>query len=304
MPLPSVAIVLVNWNGYDDTKKCLESLKLVSYSNFKVILVDNASNDGSGERLAGAFPEVVYIQNSENLGFTGGNNAGIEAALQEKFDYIMLLNNDTTVEPDFLRVLVDTIDNNRNVGAIQPKILYMASRDIIWNAGGIFRKVVGETKTIGANDKDTGQYDQPKEIDWITGCCFMVKTSIVKSIGALNPKFFIYYEDVDWSLRIRELGYVLNYEPQSVIYHEAGMSNKKKIKGREGFVNPIVHYLNSRNSIWFLKRYTPWYFFFTVFAFQFIKFAAYLSYFVLRGRFIKARYFIRGIKEGLIKSAY
>lgn len=302
MHAPSVAIILVNWNGYEHSSQCLKSLRKVDYSNFKVVLVDNASQDGSGQRLAKEFEEVAFIQNAENLGFTGGNNAGIEYAVAHKFDYTMLLNNDTVVEPDFLKILVDRIESNTKVAAIQPKILYLTKREKIWNAGGRYLQISGSPLTIGENKVDSGQYDAARETDWITGCCFMVRTSVIREVGMLTTKFFIYYEDVDWSLRIREYGYSLFFEPKAVIYHEAGMSNKKRVKGKEGYVNPIVHYLDARNHIWFMKRYTPWYFSATAFLFQAAKFAGYLGYFIVRRRFNKAKFFLRGVKEGLLET--
>ncbi|MEY3643864.1 MAG: hypothetical protein RLZZ207_558, partial [Bacteroidota bacterium] len=119
---PKVAIIIVNWNGYALTKACLESLKELQYSNFKLILVDNGSVDGSGEKLKSEFPEIELLTSPDNIGFTGGNNLGIQWALDHSFDQVLLLNNDTLVEPDFLDPLVSFLEQNPDYGAVQPKI--------------------------------------------------------------------------------------------------------------------------------------------------------------------------------------
>jgi GT2 family glycosyltransferase len=304
MHSPSVAIIVVNWNGYEFTKACMVSLSKVLYPNFKVILVDNASTDVQDKNLKDNFKEVIYLQNTENLGFTGGNNRGIKYAIENNFEYIMLLNNDTEVEADFLDMLIDKISILPQVGAIQPKMLFMHDKSRIWNAGGIYFSLLGWPKTIGENVKDKARYNKPKEVDWITGCCFLVKASVVKRVGMLNERYFIYFEDVDWSFRIKSSGYKLYYEPAAVIYHHAGMSNKRKSKGKEGYLSPFVHYLNIRNNIWLLKQHVPPYLYFSVFIFHFIKFFTYLAYFATRGRFTKLRFGFRGLKDGLLKKAH
>jgi len=296
---PFVAIIIVNWNSYPHTSGCLNSLRKVSYANFKTIVVDNGSMDGSDHILEKEYPEVILLRNSENKGFTGGNNRGIEYALDQKYDYLMLLNNDTEVEPDFLDELVKVIEADHRIGAVQPKFFFLNNKEKIWNAGGTIIKSLGLIRTVGENRTAKEKYNQPKNTEWITGCCFMVRADIVKKIGGLNDRFFIYYEDVEWSLRIQSLGYRLVYCPQSVVYHEAGMSNKKKVKGKEGYLNPIVHFLATRNNILMLRKYTPWYYAGPVIAFQSIKYTGILSYFLVRKRFEKIRYVCNGLKEGI-----
>src|SRR5690606_12850077 len=145
--------------------------------------------------------------NAENLGFTGGNNTGINYAVERGFKYLMLLNNDTEVEPDFLQLMIERLEKDPAIGAIQPKFFYLNDKQKIWNAGGTYFRSIGLTHTIGNNDSNKPAYDQYKEIDWITGCCFLVRTEIIQKIGGLADKLFIYYEDVDWSYRIKALGY-------------------------------------------------------------------------------------------------
>lgn len=299
MEEPSVAIILVNWNGYTHTKNCLRSLRKITYRNYKAIVVDNGSSDGSDDLLEKEFEEIKLIRSAENLGFTGGNNIGIQYASENGYAYLMLLNNDTEVEPDFLTFLIERMEADDKVGAIQPKFYFLLNKDVIWNAGGIFYPFIGLTYTVGSGKENKRAYDQYREIDWITGCGFLVRADIVRKIGGLSDKFFAYYEDVDWSFRIRELGYRLFIEPKSIVYHEAGASHKAKVKGKEGHLKPIVHYLNARNHVWLLRKYTPWYYIGSACLYSAAKYSAYLSYFLVRKRFEKFKFTFRGLKDGL-----
>lgn len=299
MPSPSVAIILVNWNGYTFTRQCLLSLKNVSYSNYFVVVVDNASTDGSMELLRKEFEAVAYIQNQKNEGFTGGNNTGMAYALQQKVDYICLLNNDTEVEPDFLDHLIKRIESDENIGAVQPKIFYNGRRDVLWNAGGYFNKVTGFPKVHGENQPDNEKYNRAKEVDWITGCCFLLRSATVVEAGKLDHHYFAYFEDVEWSFRIQATGRKLVYEPSAVIYHEAGVSSKAKQKGKEGFLSPYAHYLNVRNHLYLLRQYAKPIFIPSVVLGQVFKFAGYTAYFTLRGRFQKLKIVWKGFRDGL-----
>lgn len=297
---PSVGIVIINWNSFGHTHQCLLSLKKATYPNFKVFIVDNGSSDGSGTQLQESHKEFAsFIFHHENAGFAGGNNIGIAEVLKQGFDYLMLLNNDTECEPDFLDHLVNKLENNPEYGAVQPKFFFLLDQNRIWNAGGKFISFLGMTLTIGYNKPDHDKYNKAKTIDWITGCGFLVSTSIVREVGMLNEKFFIYYEDVDWSFRIKKSGYKLAYEPKSVVYHEAGMAQKSKIKKEEGYVNSFVHYLRSRNQIWLLRKHTPWYFAPPVALFILGKYLTFLGYFIFRKRLKKLTFTAKGLKEGI-----
>ncbi len=298
---PSLAIIIVNWNSFNVTTNCLESLRLLEYSNFEVIVVDNGSNDDSVAQIKSDFPEVTILQNGENLGFTGGNNTGIEYALDLGMDLIMLLNNDTIVTPDFAVILTNTLVNDSSLGAVQPKIMYNQERDVIWNAGGLFNAFFSLSKTRGLDEKDKGQYDEPIDVDWITGCCFLVRSSIVKQVGLLDDKFFIYYEDSDWSFKIRNLGYSLRYEPKSKIYHEVGMSNLNRKDHNEGNVSPFTHYMVVRNHLFMVKRYAKGVNKIGSWANQVLKISGYIGYFILRRRFVKLKFVLKGLRDGLTK---
>lgn len=297
------AIILLNWNSYEHTANCIASLQNVEPANFDVIVVDNGSSDGSGTLLQQNFVHIKYIQAPTNLGFAGGNNKGFEYAIAHGYEYSLMLNNDTFVEPNFLELLTNYMDAHVNVGAIQPKIFFNNNRQKIWNGGSYFLSWLGWTYSKNYMRTAGPAQNNFAEVDWITGCALLVRTSIVQQIGALNDHFFIYYEDVDFSFRIREAGYKLIFHPQSVIYHIAGMANKAKVKGKEGYANPYVHYLNFRNHIWVLRAYTKWYqwptTFITLIAYSF----AIMLYFVVRWRTTKLAMMLKGIYHGFTKQS-
>ena len=297
-----LAIVLVNWNSFELTKDTLVSLQQTTYTNYDCIMVDNGSADGSGDRIEKAFPNCIVLKSATNKGFTGGNNIGMDYALQQGYEYIMLLNNDVAVESNFLEPLIAALDQAPSVGAVQPLIYFHHDRNLIWNAGSTYNPFLGICATPDYNKKDPGHQfiHQSKKIDWITGCAFMIRASVLQEVGLLKEAFFIYYEDVDLSFRIKAAGYQLDYVPSSVIYHIAGMSHKTKEKGKEGFVSPKVHFLNARNRIWCLKEHTPAWAIPTVTLFNAFYFFSIGFYFIFRARWQKWQAWNKGILEGLL----
>ncbi len=263
-------------------------------------MVDNGSTDDSLNALQEQFTgPVTFLKSEKNLGFARGNNIGIRYCLQQGCDYIMLLNNDTEVEKDFLDKLLSTIETHPDIAAIQPKILFLHDKGIIWNAGGFYNPWFGEPKTRGYGRRNHGQFDQAGKIDWVTGCCLLIKSQVVKEIGLLNSDFFMYVEDLDWSLRMRAKGYILYYEPQSVVYHAAGAAYKARRAGKEGYINPIVHYTTIRNHIIVLRQSTVFYRIPSVFMYQAIKLASHGVYFTARRRWNKVRALAWAIEDGL-----
>jgi GT2 family glycosyltransferase len=297
----NVAIVIINWNSFELTKDTLLSLQKSTNQNFDCIVVDNGSVDNSATLLEHAFPKIILIRAGENKGFTGGNNIGMQFALDKGYEFIMMLNNDVEVDPNFLEPLLQNLNSNQNVGAVQPLIYFHHDKNLIWNAGTTFNPFLGICATPNYNQRDNEhtQTQISKKIDWITGCAFMIRASVLKQIGLLKEGFFIYYEDVDLSFRIKSAGFTLAYEPSSVIYHIAGMSHKSKVKGKEGFVSAKVHFLNARNRIWFLKQHTPIWAVPSVVLFQAFYFFSIGFYFIFRARWQKWKAWNKGIWEGL-----
>jgi len=296
---PKVAIILLNWNSFDHTSNCIESLQLCDYPSFEIIVVDNGSIDGSGNLLKAKFPEIILIASPTNEGFAAGNNRGFSYAIENQFTYAMMLNNDVFVEPDFISKLINYMESHPETGAIQPKIFFNHDRKKIWNGGSYFLSWLGWTYSKRYMRKAGVLQSQFQQVDWITGCAFLTKTSILKEVGLLKEAFFIYYEDVDLSFRIRSNGYQLIFHPESIIYHIAGSSNKTKLKGKEGYSSPIVHYLNSRNHIWFLKIWTKWYQWPSTLLILFLYYLSIMFYFASRWRTTKLKSVLRGILDGM-----
>lgn len=294
-----VAVILVNWNSFQLTADCIVSLGQMPFSGYEIIVVDNGSADGSGASLRENYHHIHLIESSVNLGFTGGNNLGMQYALGMGYEYIILLNNDTFVEPGFLEILVNYMDHHPEVGIIQPLIYFNHNRSLVWNGGSYYNKWLGYAYTANYNKPLQPENNKVKQVDWVTGCAFFTRASVLKKTGLLADNLFIYYEDVDLSFRIRKAGFQLVFHPDSVIFHIAGMSNKNKVKGKEGFVNPIVHFLNIRNRIWLLKEYTRMPYAATVTLFNFFYTITLMAYFVARFRFKKLKTAIKAVKEGL-----
>jgi len=292
-----VAIILVNWNGYAFTKACLKSLKEIDYPEHQVVLVDNASKGEEGKRLAEEFPETHLIQSHENRGFTGGNNLAIQWALAQDFTHILLLNNDTEVEPDFLTHLIKPFNEDYKVGVVQPLITFLGEKDRIWSAGGKWNSILGRAITLGGNKLLSSFPIKRKNLDWATGCAFLISTDIIRESGVLDDRFFTYFEDVDWSLRIRKLGYEIKFCPEAKVYHEAGASSKAK--GREGNLSPRVFYFHTRNQLFLIRKHLSGIGLLISLGYHGFRFLLWIIYFSLRGRFQKLKAVMTGVKDGL-----
>jgi GT2 family glycosyltransferase len=293
---PSVAIIIVHWKGLELTKACLFSLQKIGYPNYRVFLVDNGSSDG--QVLNSKFPEIELVPAGKNLGFTGGNNLGIARALDSGFEFVLLLNNDTEVEADFLEILLGAFENRPRLGMAQPLIFFHEDRNKIWSAGGKYVPWLGLSTTVGYG-KTRAELVVPENgrLDWATGCCVLLSSKALQEVGGLSDIFFAYFEDVDLSLRLRQKGWEISLVPESVIYH--AVAGSSKTKSAEGTLSPTVIYLTARNQLFQIKLHVQGFLRkITAFAYHFAKFSAWLGYFCLRGRFQKAKALLRGLKDG------
>jgi GT2 family glycosyltransferase len=242
-----VTILILNWNQLNDTRRCLESLDKLTYRNYRIILIDNGSSDGSDRELARLFPGVTLVRNQTNRGFTGGNNVGITAAMESDTDYLLLLNNDTVVEPDFLDKLVGAVAERPEIGIASPKIMFDPDRDRLWFAGGGFRPLLHKTYHLYYGKRDRGMLKGLKLTPWVSGCAMLIKRKVIETVGALDEKYFLHYEDVDLCERAARVGYYCAVVPEAVIYHKfaASMSGKH---------SPFYAYFRVRNSLFFLRK--------------------------------------------------
>lgn len=245
---PHVAAVILNWNQEALTADCLASLRSVEPRCLKVILVDNGSLPESVDRLERDFPEVTFIRLSENRGFAGGNNAGIERALKEGASHILLLNNDTLVQPTFLQPLLDGLDNP-GVGVVGPRIYHHPDVHRIWFAGGMIDWKTGRQWHLGAGELDQGQWSVPLDVDYVTACCLLAPARVFQEVGGLDERYFIYFEETDWNLRARARGYRCRYVPDSRIYHKVSQAMKTG--------SPTSDYYYARNRLLFFQSHAP-----------------------------------------------
>ncbi len=290
-----VAVILVNWNGFSFTADCIESLQRQSYADFDIVVVDNASADHSGTLLKEKYPQIVLIQSPENTGFTGGNNQGIAYAIGNAYPYILILNNDTFVAGDLLDILVTEIEKDHTTAAVQPKIYFHHNRTKIWNGGSYYQPLTGMTYT----HTQIHNTDKPCQVDWVTGCAFLVRTSVLKETGPFAANLFMYYEDVDLSFRMVQAGYVLRYCPSAIVYHVAGASGKAEQQRSGGTLHPIIHYYTVRNRIWLLKKYTHFIYLPGVVLVNFAYIVGLIAYFSLRLRFSKLSMVMKAVRDGL-----
>ena len=244
----SVNIFVLNWNGRDLTLDCLKSLKQVNYPACNVVVIDNGSSDGSVTAIKKEFPQIEIIELDQNLGFSGGNNAGFKKVSQS--DYTIFLNNDTTVDPDFIAPLIHPLEHNEDIMQTTPKIYYADNPDIIWFAGGNVNLFTGWIYHTGIRKQDNGQFNMVAGIDYATGCCFCMRSKDFASLGMLDKSFSMYGEDVDLSLRIKNGGGKIQYVPSSMVWHKVsaslggGYSISKWRKKFIGKIKLITKYTN------------------------------------------------------------
>lgn len=290
---PHVTILILMWKGYEVTRDCLVSLRSLDYPNFQVLLIDNASGDGSPKKLAAEFPEVKLISNAENLGFPGGNNVGIREALKQLTSYLLLLNNDTIVAPDFLSQMVRVAETDPMIGIVNPKIFFFEPSDRLWCAGGLYQSWLGTGKMRGVHQRNSKKYDKVQEVSFATGCAFLIKADVVRRIGLMDEIFFLGFEDLDWSVRARQAGYQIYYVPSAVIWHKDSYSQKKNLG------KPIKDFYSTRNRILFARKHiTNWYW--PLFALSLGGYIAYRSAgYLIRGEPKRITALFKGVAAGI-----
>ena len=285
---PLVYVIVLNWNAWEDTIECLSSLQKLDYPNYVTVVVDNGSTDGSEDRIREAHPSITILQTGENLGFAGGNNVGIRYALERGAEYVWLLNNDTVVDPKALGSLVEEALSNTCIGVVGSKIYYYEPPDTIWFAGGTLNPLTGRTAHPGAGERDVGQYDSPRDVDYIAGCSLLARKEMVNRIGLLDPNFFIYFEDLDWATRAKRDGWRVRYQPESKVWH-------KESQAFGGAHSPGFCFYFSRSSMLYARKHrSP-----TLIALLLQVALRQVLASLLRRNFAAARASIRGAKRGL-----
>jgi len=226
--LPKVSIITLNWNALEDTIECLESLQKVAYPNFEVIVVDNGSECNQAQILKERFGDFIkVIENEVNYGFAKGCNIGMADALNRGIDYMLLLNNDTVVAPDFLDELINVVRSDSKIGIAGGKIYTYSDRDKVWFAGGLVKNG-SETIDIRQALKDEGQFEEIVECGWIIGCLMLISREVLQTIGMFDEKFFFGGEDLDLCSRAEMEGYRITWVPTCKIWHKEFLTSLHK----------------------------------------------------------------------------
>jgi GT2 family glycosyltransferase len=245
-PPPFVLIVTVNYNGGNNTLETLASLAQMSYPRFEVLLVDNGSSDDSLATIRRAFPALSVLANKTNVGFAGGFNLGLQQGIVRGADLILVVNNDIVVAPDMLDFLVEAW--SPGVGAIAPYIYYYDQPDVIWSSG--FRRHPITLEMVGGQRNRMARVAPqivPFPVDYLLGCALLLDREALVASGLFDPRFYLYYEDLDLSVRLQQRGYRLLTVPAAQMWH--------KVAGSSGLDSPLRTYHLARSSVLFFRKH-------------------------------------------------
>ncbi len=246
---PYVGVIVLCHNGLDLTLDCLATLYRQDYPLLDVTIVDNNSQDGTVEAVRSQFPQTQIISAHANLGYASGNNLGIQAALERGLDLCFLVNNDTRLFPSCVSTLVNVIENHPSAGIVGPMVRTWNNAGRISSAGGRINWRYASAVNVGAGEIDHAQYPA-RPVDFINGCGIMATREAIQSAGMLDPKFFMYWEETDWCMRVRNAGFEILFEPKARMQHKATL--------RDNELSPTTIYYLTRNRLLFFYRHTKY----------------------------------------------
>ena len=293
MEYPEVSIIILNWNGIEDTIECIESLKNINYQEYKIIVVDNGSSENEGQVLKAKFGDYIdIIRNERNYGYAEGNNIGIRYVLNKSMpEYILLLNNDTVVHPRFLNELIDIAEQDSATGVAGPKTYYYDNAMELQFVATKVNLWTGWINHIGVGEIDSGQYNTIRDTDYCQGSCFLIKQEVIQTIGLLDSAYFAYWEETDYCRRAHKAGFRIVYCPDAQIWHKTPQT---------GYEANAIYYL-TRNRFLFMRKHAGKLqiltFLLYYFSFRFILFT---GHFLVRRKSLKSfKSFLRGVKDGV-----
>lgn len=253
-----VYCIILNLNGKSLLLETLASVQQMTYPNFKIIVVDNGSNDGSQADVRRQYPQALLLENGKNLGFGEGNNVGMRYAIAHGADWVFLLNNDILVDSNLLSCLMKTAAGDTRIGILAPKIYYQSQPEKLWYAGGRVNFFTGVISHRGLRENDRGQYDQITDTEYVTGCAMLIRRAVLEQVGEFDPAYYpIYCEDADLSERARRAGYRLVYVPQATLWHKVSAFSG-------GGLTPFKTKLKVEHNLIFFRRYARWYHWLTI----------------------------------------
>lgn len=242
---PKIGIVIVNYNAEKYQNDSIKSIKQMEYSNYEIIVVDNNSTDNSIKLLREEFPEVTIIEAGDNLGVAAGNNMGIKHAIRNGAEYILLLNNDIEMDKELLKILVCYA--NRKIITV-PKIYYYDKKSMIWSAGGKVDWDEGVPYHIGYKCPDGERFNKTKVVEIAPTCCMLIHKDIFRSVGLMDEKYFMYYDDTDFCIRANDKGHQILYVPLAKMWHKVSSSSG-------GEKSKVCRYYLSRNILYFMYKF-------------------------------------------------
>jgi hypothetical protein len=246
-----IVTIILNWNRPADTLACIASVRAMEYPN-EIVVIDNGSTDASVAEIHASYPDVTILENGANLGYAEGNNAGFDyVRARSGVDAVLVLNNDTIAEPDMLTHLVTEYEAMRGNAVIGPEVRYADTPQIVWCAGGMIDWWRGYTTNIGMGTETSGPERCPTDVPFVVGCAMLIPVAAIRRIGGFDPRYFMYWEEVDWCVRARKAGYRARIVPGAVLYHKVLRSDDRP--------SPRVLYYLTRNRLLLLRTHLPWY---------------------------------------------
>jgi len=246
MATPYLISVILNTNRREDTLECLASLERGTYQNHHQMVLDNRSTDGSVEAIRSRFPAAQIIQLADNRGYAGNNNVGIEAALAQGAEWVFVLNEDTVLAPDCLAKLVEMGESDPQIGILGPMVYHYDEPDIIQSAGGRLGRG-WESLHLAVDEPDRGQFVQPHAVVWVSGCGIMVRGAVIQQVGAIDERYFYYWEETEWCLRAGRAGWRIMHVPQAKLWHKGVQRDHRP--------QPPVTYYATRNRLLTLSKH-------------------------------------------------
>lgn len=285
---PLVYVVIPTYNHCQDTLRALDSLRMMTYPNYKLLITDNQSTDQTVDVVRERYPEVELLVHPRNLGFAAGVNPGLQRALDQGADFVLLINNDVVVAPTMLAHLVAAMQPD--VGVAAPIIYYMDDPKRIWSVGFTKHPLLLEMRGGARGQIDKGQWQMPFGVDYVLGCAMLLSASALRRAGLFDERYFFYYEDLDYSLRLERLGYRLISVPLAQMWHKGS--------GSAGAWSAFRVYNMARGSVIFFRTHTRGWQRLAVFLFRCGSAIRACSGFVLRGRFDLVQSYWRGVRNG------
>ena len=288
-----VYVVTLTWNQKEDTLECLKSLSRMTYPNFRLVVVDNGSSDGTEQAVAERFPSAEILVNDYNLGSPGGFNVGMQHALDQGADYVLIMNNDTVVAPDMLDQLMARA-GPPDVGMLAPKIYYFDPPDLIWSVGGDVHPWLLQPTSSGHRLEDRGQWEEVIERGFFVSCALLISRRMLLDVGMFDMLYYpIYGEDLDLCLRARQAGYRLLLVPQAHMWHKVSAS-------AGGTDSPRQCYLLARSSVRYMRKHATGAVWLSMILWRIGSAAKTLSRLLVRRRFESMAAYLRGLRDGIL----